>query len=106
MGFPPLYFKVRPLRNSRKSLLVPFLRVAKRQSWLIFLQAKDVFAPLAAIASQRGHASLTIALEDSLFQIEGHGVEEKFQFDFGRPEISRAAESVAAFECAKNALHL
>ena len=97
---------MRLLRNARKSLLVPFLRVARQQSWLIFLQAQDVFAPLAVFASQRGHASLTTALEDCLFQIEGHGVEEKFQFDLRHSEISRAAKSVAAFEGAENALYL
>ena len=99
-------FILRLLRNSLKSQLVPFLSVARRQSWLIFLPIQDGCAQLAAFASQRGHDFLTTALEDCLFQIEGHGVEEKFQFDFGRPEISRAAESVAAFECAENALHL
>jgi len=72
---------LRLLRNSGKSLLVLFFRGARQQSWLIFLLVQDVFAPLATFASQRGHVSSATDFEDGFFQIEGHGVEEKFQFE-------------------------
>ena len=62
----------RLLRNSRKSQLVPFLRGARQQSWGILLLVQDVFAPLAAIASQKGHVSSATDFEDGFFQIEGH----------------------------------
>ena len=59
--------ELRLLRNSGKWLLAPFFRVARGQSWLIFLQVQDVFAPLATIASQRGHLSSATDFEDGFF---------------------------------------
>ena len=61
---------------------------------------------LATVASQRRHVSSSTDFEDGFFQIEGHGVEEKFQLDLGHSEIARAAKSVAALEGAEDALHL
>ena len=61
---------------------------------------------MAAIASQRRLVSSTIDLEDSLFQIEGHGVEKEFQFNLGHPEISRSKEAIAPLEGAEDTFHL
>ena len=97
---------MRLLRNSRKSLLAPFFRIAGQQSWLIFLQVQDVFAPLAAFASQRGHVRSAGDPEDRFFQIEGHGIEQELQFDLGRPEIPGTKEAVAALQRTKGAFHL
>jgi len=96
----------RLLRNSHKSLLAPFFRFVRRQSWRIFLQVQDVFAPLAAIASQRGHVRSAGDPKDRFFQIEGHGIEQELQFDLVQTKVSGSKESVAAFEGAENAFHL
>jgi len=64
------------------------------------------FAPLAAFASQRGHVRSAGDLEDRLFQIEGHGIEQELQFDFGQTEVSGSKEAVATLEGAEGAFHL
>jgi hypothetical protein len=101
-----LHPELRLLRNSGKSLLVLFFRDARGQSWLIFLQVQDVFAPLAAIVSQRGHVRSAGDPKDRFFQIEGHGIEQELQFDLGQTKVSGSKESVGAFEGTENAFHL
>ena len=94
---------MRPLRNSFKLQFSPFFMFARRQLWLIFLQAgQDVFAPLAAFASQRSVGDL----EDRFFQVEGHGIEQKLQFDLGQAEIADSKEAVATLESAEGTFHL
>ena len=61
---------------------------------------------MAAFASQRGLVRSAGDPEDRFFQIEGHGIEQKLQFNLGRPEIPCTKEAVAALEGAEDALHL
>ena len=96
----------RLLRNSRKSLLAPFFRVREAAVGADFSPGPGCFAPLAAFASQRGHVRSTGDLEDRLFQIEGHGIEQELQFDLGQTEVSGSKEAIATLEGAESTLHL
>ena len=59
---------------------------------------------MAAFASPRGQVRSAGDLEDRLFQIEGHGIEQKLQFNLGQTEVSGSKEAVATLEGAEGGL--
>nr|WP_246198145.1 hypothetical protein [Solidesulfovibrio aerotolerans] len=101
------YFIIlRPLHNFLRSVGWPFFKLKNGFSAINWAHTVTLSLPKAADTAFQAHLSLASRHEDCFFQVEGHGIEQKFQLDLGDSHVARPEESISPFERAEGTFHL
>ena len=84
----------------------PFFKLKNRVLAINGARAVTCSRLEAAYVTSQAQLSSASRPEDRFFQIEGHGIEQKFQLDLGDSQVARPEESISPFERAEGTFHL
>ena len=97
---------MRPLHNLLRQVRWPFFKLKNGFFAINWAHTVTCSRLEAADTAFQAHLSLASRHEDGFFQVEGHGIEQKFQLDLGDSQVASPEESISPFERAEGTFHL